>query len=132
MAENQHISIGRLGEDIVEGYLKNRGFLILDRNYRQKWGELDILAQKDGVLHFVEVKAGSWNRVEWPQDGEELHRPEDHVHTNKRSRLARVIETYLKEKRVPEEKEWSVDLAVVLVNKETRQARVRWLWGIML
>lgn len=132
MAQQKHISIGRLGEDIVKGYLKNRGFRILDCNYRQKWGELDIVVQKDGVLHFVEVKAGSWNRSTWPQDGEELHRPEDHMHAHKRARLARVVQTYLKEKKIPEEKEWGMDLAVVLVNKETRQARVRWLWGIEL
>jgi len=55
MAQYKHISIGRLGEDIATGYLKNRGFHIITRNYRKKWGEIDIIAKKDNVLHFVEV-----------------------------------------------------------------------------
>ncbi|MBP9760372.1 MAG: YraN family protein [Candidatus Pacebacteria bacterium] len=132
MAEPQHISIGRIGENIIWGYLKNRGYLILDRNYRKKWGELDIIAQKDNVLHFIEVKAGSWRGDEWPRDGADIHRPEDHMHAHKRARMARAVQTYLAEKSVKPDAKWTVDLAVVLINKETRKARVRWIWDLLL
>jgi putative endonuclease len=132
MAESKHLVIGRIGEDVVWGYLKNRGYLILDRNYRKKWGELDIVVQKDGVLHFVEVKAGSWHGDEWPKDGADLHRPEDHMHVHKRERMARAVQTYLAEKRVKPDAKWTVDLAVVLINKETHKARVRWVWDVVL
>jgi Holliday junction resolvase-like predicted endonuclease len=132
MAQPKHISIGRLGEDIVWGYLKNRGYLIIARNYRRKWGELDIVAKKDGVLHFVEVKAGSWRADAWPREGTDIHRPEDHMHARKCARMARVIETYLMDARVPRDAEWTVDLAVVLVNERTRKARIRWLHNLLL
>ena len=131
MANNKHISIGRLGEQIAEGYLKNRDFIILDRNYRQKCGEIDIVAQKDGVLHFVEVKAGSWEGA-WPVDGADIHRPEDHMHSQKCARLSRVIQTYLIDKHVPKEKEYTVDLVMVLIDEVTRKARVRVLWNVLL
>lgn len=132
MAKNGHLSIGRLGEDIISGYLRNRGYRILDCNYREKWGELDIVAKKDSVLHFVEVKAGSWNKERWPQEGENVHRPEDHMHKEKCARMKRAIQTYMAEKRISVDSNWTVDLAVVLLNEHTRKARVRWLWDVVL
>ena len=132
MAQPQHIAIGRLGEDIVAGYLYNRGFRIIARNYRKPWGELDIVAQKDGVLHFVEVKAGSWSRATWPKNGEDVHRPEEHMHAGKYKRMRRIIDTYLKEHRIGQDEHWTADLAVVVINKLTRKARVRWIWGLLL
>lgn len=132
MAQPQHIAIGQLGEDIVARYLQNRKFHVIERNYRKKWGELDIVAQKDDVLHFVEVKAGLWSREEWPREGEELYRPEDHMHANKCARMGRIVQTYIAEKKVPVESEWTVDLAVVLVHETTHKARVRWLWNMVL
>jgi Holliday junction resolvase-like predicted endonuclease len=131
MAESKHISIGRLGEDIACGYLKNRGFLIKDRNYRKKWGELDIVAHKDGVLHIVEVKAGSWTGP-WPKEGVDMHRPEDHMHKNKLARLGRALQTYITDHPLSEGEQWTVDLAVVYINEETHRARVNMLWNILL
>jgi len=48
--------IGNFGEDAAVEYLKNKGYLILQRNFRCKSGELDIIAVKDGCTVFVEVK----------------------------------------------------------------------------
>ena len=51
--------IGRLGEDIAIKYLQNKGFLVIGQNYLKKCGEIDIIAKKDRVLHFIEVKTVS-------------------------------------------------------------------------
>jgi len=110
----------------------NRGYLIVERNYRQKWGELDIVAKKDGVLHFVEVKAGSWDRETWPTEGQNVHRPEDHMHAQKCARMKRAITTYLSQMQLVEHRDWTADLAVVLINEHTRKARVRWVWAVLL
>lgn len=48
--------IGNFGEDAAAEYLKNKGYLILQRNFRCKSGEIDIIAVKDGCTVFVEVK----------------------------------------------------------------------------
>lgn len=132
MAQNGHISIGRLGENIVAEYLRCRGFSIICRNYKKKWGELDIIAQKDGVLHFVEVKAGSWHGEEWPKEGADVHRPEDHMHVRKRERMMRAMGTYLAENRLGPDQSYTADLATVLINKGTRRARVRWVHDVVL
>jgi putative endonuclease len=132
MAENKHISIGRLGEDIASGHLERLGFSVVERNYRRKCGELDIVAKKRGVLHFVEVKAGSWDKAEWPKDGSERYRPEDHMHEAKRARMGRAIQTYLAEHGIDPETEWTADLVVVLINNQTHKAQVRTYNDIVL
>ena len=52
----KHLEIGRLGEDIACRFLKEKGFKVVERNYWKKWGEIDIVAEKEGVLRFIEVK----------------------------------------------------------------------------
>lgn len=48
---------GTLGEDIAVNYLKSKGYKIIDRNYSTSIGEIDIIAIKDNILVFIEVKA---------------------------------------------------------------------------
>ena len=47
---------GMAGENAAADYLEREGFKILERNWRLKAGEIDIIAERDGVVHFVEVK----------------------------------------------------------------------------
>jgi uncharacterized protein (TIGR00252 family) len=49
-------SVGRQAEDAAAEYLKNNGFKILEQNWRTRWCEIDIVAQKHGRVFFVEVK----------------------------------------------------------------------------
>lgn len=54
-----HIAFGTLGEKMAANYLEQRGYLILERNYKVKSGEIDIIAAEKDVLVFVEVKTRS-------------------------------------------------------------------------
>lgn len=49
-------SIGRQAEDIAIKWLISRGWKVVDRNWRTRWCEIDIVARHGQVLHFVEVK----------------------------------------------------------------------------
>lgn len=53
---NRKQAIGRWGENVAAEYLRNRGYEIVARNLRTPYGELDVIARKDGVIVFVEVK----------------------------------------------------------------------------
>ena len=56
-------SIGNYGEEIATDFLRENGYEIIDRNWRHGHLEVDIIARKGEMLHFVEVKtrgAGSW------------------------------------------------------------------------
>lgn len=47
---------GKLGENVACKYLKKQGYIILARNYRKRFGEIDIIAKKEEMYIFVEVK----------------------------------------------------------------------------
>lgn len=53
---NRHINTGRMGESLAVEYLTDKGYVILETNYRNKIGEVDIIAYDRDVLVFVEVK----------------------------------------------------------------------------
>lgn len=48
--------LGAWGEDHAAGYLEEKGYHIAARNWRGRYGELDLVASRDGILVFVEVK----------------------------------------------------------------------------
>lgn len=154
--------IGSLGEELVVKFLMKRGFKILDRNYRRPWGELDIVAEKNSTIHFVEVKALA-QRVSGETIANRKHRrnltpervtqetsrqrvlkyiryakpkdwyrPEDHVNRNKMLRLRRIIQTYLIGRHVSDETAWQFDVATVLIDEENRKACVNLIGDIIL
>jgi putative endonuclease len=49
---------GTLAETKATLFLQERGYTIVERNFYSRFGEIDIITQKEGVLHFVEVKSG--------------------------------------------------------------------------
>lgn len=52
----KHLLIGQNGEQAVAKYLEQQGFSIVAQNYRQRCGEIDIIAQQGELLCFVEIK----------------------------------------------------------------------------
>lgn len=116
--------LGNLGENITCSFLEGRGFEIIERNYLRKWGELDIITRKDGVIRFIEVKSGI------SRETHDNYRPEENMHPWKLKRLARVIQTYIIEKKL--DCEWQLDLAVVKIDEVNRKARVELLENIVL
>jgi len=131
--------IGELGESIAVKFLLKQGYIILDRNYTKKWGEIDIVAEKNNKLYFIEVKSVSRlslnalykNRYN-DSDERYEHRPEDNMHPWKLKRLSRTIQTYLLSNNTPDEKEWQVDLLVVFLDLKNRKARVKVVSDIIL
>lgn len=71
-------------------YLKDRGYHILETNYRCPLGEIDVIAYRDGRLAFVEVKTRRDHR---------FGRPEESVYESKQKRLVRIARYYMKKKK---------------------------------
>ena len=61
-------SLGGRGEDAAARHLEAMGYTIRTRNYRKRFGEVDIVAEKDGVWIFVEVKTRSSDRCGTPAE----------------------------------------------------------------
>ncbi len=110
--------VGDVGENIACVFLEKRGFKIVERNYMKKWGEIDIVARKDSVTRFIEVKSVSGGQF----------RPEENMHPGKLRRLYRTIETYLMDRRV--DGDWQLDLITVRLDPVSRSARVEMIENI--
>jgi putative endonuclease len=119
---------GNIGEDVACKYLENKGFVIVVRNYLRKWGELDIIAQKDKIIHFFEVKSVT---VDFDQNSDS-HKPEDNVHRLKLKRIRRMIETYLDEKHMLQNAEFQFHVITVFINEKTRLARVKMIKNLVI
>lgn len=120
--------VGNKGEDIACTFFARKGFEIIARNYQRKWGEIDIIAQKAGKIHFVEVKSirSDFSRVT------NTHRPEDNVHSYKLRHIRRMVETFFAENRRGAEVVFEVHVLAVYMNERTRRARVVWTENIIV
>ncbi|KKT55581.1 MAG: hypothetical protein UW93_C0018G0006 [Parcubacteria group bacterium GW2011_GWC1_45_13] len=107
---------------MAASFLEGRGYKIIERNYRKKWGEIDIVAELDGVLHFVEVKALSNPNF----------RPEDAVRAWKKERMKRAIRTYLLDRKISDETDFQIDIAAVWLDFAHKKARIRMLENVNL
>jgi len=106
-----HISVGRMGEDIACAYLVENAYKILERNYRRTYGEIDIIAQnKDKTLVFVEVKTlnGNLNGLI----------PEDNLTGSKLAKLKKICENFANKNQelISEKRGWQIDLLAILLN----------------
>lgn len=81
--------LGAWGEAQTAAYLRKRGYEIVGTNYRTRFGEIDLIAQKDGVLIFVEVKTRKY--------GVNV-RPSEQVTPKKLERIRMAGLSYLAEK----------------------------------
>ena len=120
---------GNIGENVACEFITGKGFRVVDRNYLKKWGELDIIAQKDKVIHFFEVKSVIGNFSGGPLDSQ---RPEDNVDGWKVKHLRRIIETYLDEKGGGIGTPFQFHVLCVYMDMNTHRARVKWLKNMIL
>lgn len=93
MPEDRRRRLGSAGEQLAADHLVRRGFRILDRNYRTRWGELDIIACDDHQIVFCEVKCRIANR-----SGRD---PLESVHPAKRAQVRRLAGRWLSERDHP-------------------------------
>jgi putative endonuclease len=61
-------ALGRAGEDAACAFLESDGFVLIERNWRTRAGELDIIARGDGVTVFAEVKSRTSNAFGEPEE----------------------------------------------------------------
>lgn len=73
--------LGDFGEEKSCRYLKNKGYKIINRNYRSKAGEVDIIAHKDDTLVFVEVKTRTSKAYGVPAEAVNHRKQERYIKT---------------------------------------------------
>jgi len=119
--------IGKYGENVACEYLKSKNYRIIERNFRQKYGELDIVAKDPAnVLVFIEVKTMRQNNSainnEQNSTIAEL-KPEDNLTAGKLKKLKRIASLYAghNQNLINDKKGWRIDLIAINLfeNKST-------------
>ncbi len=64
----QHNHTGNTGEAMAAEYLSSKGYHIMHQNWRHSHWEVDIIAEKDGILHFMEVKTRRTKKYGHPEE----------------------------------------------------------------
>ena len=114
--------LGRHGEQLAAEHLARRGFEIVDRNYRTRWGELDLVAFDGRTLAFCEVKTrcSSGTRVQ----------PLEAIRTLKRSQVRKMAGHWLLQRRErPHADELRFDAIGVIVDRSGRLLALEHLEG---
>jgi putative endonuclease len=91
---------GSIAEDKAVAFLEERGYFVAERNFYSRFGEIDIIATKDDVLHFVEVKSG-----------EDYELAIQNITPSKINKLVKTIYVYMKKNSL--EVDFSLDAVVV-------------------
>lgn len=91
---------GNIAEERGCEYLRSQGFRIVERNVYNRFGEIDIIALKDNVIHFVEVKSA-----------QTYAQAVNNITSAKLQKLNRTIQTYLQKKRL--DLDYCIDAVIV-------------------
>ena len=110
---------GFLGENIAGHFLEGRGYKILARNYQKPWGEIDIIAEKEGVIVFCEVKTNSKKFF-----GNNFN-PELRVNPVKARHIIRTAELLMKSRFAGQERGWRIDIVAVTINSFSQKAEIK-------
>jgi len=103
----QHNKTGNLGEAMAVEYLTGKGFTVLHQNWRHSHWEVDIIASKDNVLHFAEVKTRRTKK---------FGHPEEAVSKKKIQNLINASEEYLYQ--FPQWKRIQFDILAITILKD--------------
>ncbi|MDR9460067.1 MAG: YraN family protein [Dehalococcoidia bacterium] len=106
--------IGVLGEKIAAEYLTGLGYMIRERNFRSREGEIDIIAEKDDFLVFIEVRT---------RTSTSYGTPEESVTAQKKERLIALAEAY-REDREDLPSSWRIDVVAIELGPKRKVARL--------
>lgn len=106
MAKDPRQGLGEQGELLAAQHLEEEGYTILDTNWRCTAGELDIIAQENDTLAFVEVRT---------RRGRRGPTPEQSLTPAKRTKLIELARTYLQEHELTTVR-WRIDFVAVVMD----------------
>ena len=97
-------SIGRKGENLAHIFLKEKGFTIVARNFRCRFGEIDLIIRNNRAFRFVEVKY---------RRSEEYGLPQESVQKRKQAKIRKTALLWLKLRQLPMDSEVHFDVLAI-------------------
>lgn len=105
---------GVFGEEYTAKFLKKHGYKILERNYHSRFGEIDIIASKKGIIAFVEVKTRGENAIYAPREAVDFY---------KQQKCIKTAEFYLVNN--PSELQPRFDVSEIIVTENAEKTEVK-------
>ncbi|MFH1620834.1 MAG: YraN family protein [Patescibacteria group bacterium] len=99
---------GDKGEDLAAAFFISRGFSVVERNWSCRLGEIDLIVERGGVTHFVEVKTRRSLTFGYPEES---------ITPTKLKHLSRAIEIYLRDKNI---QNYRVDALAIIAESGKR------------
>ncbi|MFD3156545.1 YraN family protein [Haloimpatiens sp. FM7330] len=107
--------IGNYGESLAQEYLKKMGYIILDKNFRCKLGELDLIGKDDTFIAFIEVKTRYSNLYGYPCEA---------VTKSKQFRIYKIAQLYILKKKLFK-CNFRFDVVEIILNKNDEKPSIR-------
>ena len=148
-----HLKTGKIGEDIACKYLIGKGYTIIERNFRRKWGEIDIICSKNknnkspiwnnklSALKNVlcETLLGNKNKNVLCGTKEKKIvfvevktlknifglKPEDNLTYFKQKKLIRTCQLYISEKNIDQDTDWQIDAVLIEIDSVSKKAKIK-------
>ena len=102
---SEHRDLGEEGERLAAQFLRRRGYRVLERNYRTRNGEIDIICEYRGSIVFVEVKT---------RTNLAFGQPEEAVDARKQKKMVEMARSYLSQKSLSGKIDCRFDVVAIL------------------
>ena len=109
----QNWEVGRAGEEVAKKYLEDKGYKIIEQNYRTKYAEIDLVAQRDNVLILVEVRT---------KTDEKFGAPEETINKRKMRKLQMSALAYTS--RIKWQGRYQIDAICLILDKNNNSKRL--------
>ena len=111
MSKIKNYNKGKEGKEIARNYLINKGFNLIESNYSNNLGEIDLIMSDKDWLVFVEVKL---------KVGDKFGTPEEMINRKKLSQIKRVAESYLvlEKSKVKKFEKYRIDAVCIMLNDD--------------
>lgn len=122
-SEDGRRTLGRWGESVAATHLEAKGYQLIERNWRCRWGEIDLVLRQGETLVFVEVKT---------RRGSDFGTPEEGITARKAQKLLQIGQQYVAEREL-DDVDWRIDMVAVELDKSGKLLRCEHLenavWG---
>jgi len=112
---NDQLELGKLGEKIAREFLEKKNYRIIAQNYKNYFGEMDLIARDGNFFIFIEVKTRLKNT---------FGPPEESINRQKQKKLIRISNQYLLENKI-EGENYRIDCLAIEIDKTKKCATVR-------
>jgi putative endonuclease len=113
--------LGVWGESTAEQYLKDNGIQIIHKNFRTRYGEIDLIAKENETFLFVEVKTRQSERFGFPEDA---------VTDAKLDRMEIVISEFFEQFDFGDI-DWRIDIISIIRNPQTEKFELNWIKNVV-